>query len=276
MPSTQSHHRSRSSIDRLDDLLAGLEPTELALLLDDLNHTTAGNVPVSEAIELFEPPSLIGNRKSMRKSFRNSSTPINNARAAELVRRHSKRISSAPERPVSRARAASPIPAYLPPSPPSEPVSTVPSLGRPRLPSLSLSPLSLPEEFECAIAAVEEEPQDRFDTEFDTGFKPRSYKRVSRPMGLTLTEKAELHQLLMAYLYDTPPSSDSSSTPSPTTPDASTHLNGFSSFSSARPEPEIAGLDILEPSPLRSPPPSIFGRGVVKQTDSIFGVLSTF
>lgn len=272
------HHRSRSSIDRVFELLADLEETQISDLLDDLSHTTESNVPVSRAIALFENGPAKPNKKSER-----SSSPVRTLQA-ELERRHSKRMSSAPEprqqqqqqrskrvsqlqhqqldfsfpdfsldsspdvsseliRPASppTPRAASPVavPALVPNRPPSRP-------DRP-----SLITFSLPESTE----------RPRSANGHASDFKARSYKRISRPTLLSPTATAELHALLLAYFNDTPSSAASTATPSPTTPNTGFSHSLFS-FGYEEPEPNVPGLDLLEPSPTRTPQLSYgFGSG---------------
>ncbi|GAB1314557.1 hypothetical protein MFIFM68171_04767 [Madurella fahalii] len=232
---TKSHHRSRSSIDRVLDLLADLEDTQITLLLDDLNHTTPSNVPVSQAIALFEQ----GPSKPKRKHDRPSS-PVRTLQA-ELERRHSKRISSAPEprgwsktasQPTA-SRQSTTITVTAIPDPSEQPSD--------RSHRLSFT-LSTP-----ALAGRQETPASPSPEP-----RPRSYKRISRPMLLSPTATAELHHLLLAYFSDAPVSTTTTATPSPTTP----NMGGFpAAFSPFEPEPEpiTPGLDLLEPSPTRTP-----------------------
>ncbi|KAL2258055.1 hypothetical protein VTK26DRAFT_8782 [Humicola hyalothermophila] len=261
MPS-ETHHRRRSSIDQVIDLLADLEESQIALLLDDFNHTTPSNVPVSEAIALFEQHAARNKRKSDRPT---SPVPVMTLQA-ELERRHSKRISSAPD-PWLRAR-----PATRSYSPPRQQIAASPE------------PTPVP------AAAPAPEQLDRLDPpplvssrpvhpETSNGppsaSRPRSYKRISRPMILSPTATAELHHLLRAFFNDASTSSTPSPTPSPTTPNTGTFLSPFSPFSPFEPEPEpfCPGLDLLEPSPTRTP--SFSGRSIRTTTSmsSIFEVL---
>jgi len=244
---TKGHHRSRSSIDRVIDLLADLEETQITLLLDDLNHTTSSNVPVSDAIALFEQHAGKPKRRSCR-----SPSPMRTLQV-ELERRHSKRMSSAPEprsrskiavsqSPPSRKPAASPPPALVPaPAPTPAPAPVTPLFDRPshvdRRPSLILS----------APVPVE---RPRTSSAPSRSFGPRSYQRVNRPAVLSPTATAELHLLLLAFFNETPVSPATTATPSPTTP-----LFGFSHspFSDLDSEPSTPGFDLLEPSPIRTP-----------------------
>lgn len=256
---TKSHHRSRSSVDQVLGLLADLPEHQIALLLDDFNHTTASNVPVSQAISIFDPKTS----KPKRKYARNSS-PVRTLEA-ELVRRHSKRISSAPE-PVVRRKTASP--------PPTQPITIAhveineareeetPAREPPSRPSLTLSP---PELFERPKTADDQTPASR----------ARSYKRISRPLILSPTATAELHQLLLAYINETPVSATSTATPSPITPASAAP---FSAFVPIEFDQDIPGLDLLEPSPTRTPH-FTFGRGGKSPTENmsgIFEILSSY
>lgn len=252
---TKSHHRARSSVDHVLELLQVLPEEEIAQLLDDFNHTTASNVPVAEAIALFDP-----GKPKPRRILR-ASSPVRRLEA-ELVRRNSKRISSAPE-PTMRPRAVSPPP---PPSPAPQPVpqltaakapQAAPELVpdfRPTRPSLTLSP---PDAFERPRTA-------------DTTSSARSwsYKRISRPFILSPTAQAELHDLLLAYICETPDSAPTTATPSPVTPHAASI---FSPFGRTQSDREGPGLDLLEPSPARAPHLA-FGRGRKECTESMSGI----
>jgi hypothetical protein len=249
MPS-KSHHRSRSSVDQVLGLLADLPEHQIALLLDDFNHTTSSNVPVSKAIAIFDP-----SVPKPKRIFDRSSSPVRTLEA-ELVRRHSKRISSAPQpstRPnvVSQQLSATPTPISRITTTP-EP--RLPPLDRPNRPSLALSP---PETFERPQTA--DPPAHKART--------RSYKRISRPLILSPTAKAELHELLLAYLSETPASATSTATPSPVTPNAAMP---FSLFAPVVSDSDIPGLDLLEPSPTRTPHVMFGGRKA--PADSMSGI----
>ncbi|KAK0629567.1 hypothetical protein B0T17DRAFT_190354 [Bombardia bombarda] len=265
MPSkthTHTHHRARSSIDRVFDLLADLQENQIAVLLDDLNHTTTSNVPVSQAIALFEP----GSPKKHKRALERSSSPVRTLHA-ELQRRHSKRMSSAPEplqRPRSSSHSSSPRQSMsLEPSiPETPPFSQDMSFDRPARPSLTLS---LPD-------APLERPKTATDQTKPA--KPRSYKRISRPY-LSPSETAELQELLLAYLYDDHPvSATTTATSSPATPDALP--SRFSPFSRMRiptePEPDTPALGLLEPSPTRLPQPRFTFRRAGEPTESMSGI----
>ncbi|KAK0727741.1 hypothetical protein B0T26DRAFT_695578 [Lasiosphaeria miniovina] len=308
---TKTHHRSRSSIDRVFDLLADLDDTQITLLLDDLNHTTPSNVPVSSAIALFES----GPNRPKRK-FGRASSPVRTLHA-ELERRHSKRISSAPE-PRPRPKTASEPPTGERPTAqnptrqhfselqlttshlstqqatvnaPSAP-APLPRGGsssddngggndddnRPSRPSLTLFP---PE-------SLTERPKTATEPRRAESQSSRSYKRVSRPLFLSPTATAELHELLRAYLYDTsnntPASATTSATTTPTTPAAGGGSGGggggafVSPFSFLHhPEAAVPGLDLLEPSPVRSPPHFTLDRAaapavIMDPTDAMCGI----
>ncbi|KAK4173809.1 hypothetical protein QBC36DRAFT_335014 [Triangularia setosa] len=274
---THARTGSRSSIDRVFELLSDLEEADLSLLLDDLNHTTASNVPVSQAIALFEKGPSKPNKK-----YERASSPVRNLQA-ELERRHSKRLSMAPL-PRPHSTIASPPPKEKPEplefsfpsisldlsldfssatpfvSPtalsPVTPPTTIPSLeaprpsSRPELPSLIT--LSLPEN-EPATRPLSVHSA-RSGTGSALGSRPRSYKRIDRPTILSPTATAELHALLLAYLNDSPSSETSTATPSPTTPLPSLSSSIFSfRHPDDEPEPITPGLDLLEPSPTRTP-----------------------
>ncbi|KAK4669907.1 uncharacterized protein QC763_207070 [Podospora pseudopauciseta] len=275
---THARTGSRSSIDRVFELLGDLEEADLSLLLDDLNHTTESNVPVSQAIALFEKGPSRSNKK-----YERASSPVRNLQA-ELERRHSKRLSMAPQ-PRPQSIISSPLkdkpdpldfsfpstsldlsldfssptsPSLSPPalSPSGSPTS-LPSLdesprpsSRPELPSLIT--LSLPEN-ETATRPLSVRSA-RSGTGSALGSRPRSYKRIDRPTILSPTATAELHALLLAYLNDSSSSETSTATPSPTTPLPSLSSSIFSfRHPDDEPEPMMPGLDLLEPSPTRTP-----------------------
>ncbi|RYP64766.1 hypothetical protein DL771_008620 [Monosporascus sp. 5C6A] len=55
--SNRAHHlRAQPSVDSVVDMLAGLDDSQAEALLRDLNHTAPSNVPVAEALDLFEGP----------------------------------------------------------------------------------------------------------------------------------------------------------------------------------------------------------------------------
>ncbi|KAK3374213.1 hypothetical protein B0T24DRAFT_554124 [Lasiosphaeria ovina] len=284
----KTHHRSRSSIDRVFDLLADLDDTQITLLLDDLNHTTPSNVPVSSAIALFES----GPNRPKRK-FGRASSPVRTLHA-ELERRHSRRISSAPE-PRPRPKTASEPPTGERPTAQNPTKQQFSELqlttshfddngggndddDRPSRPSLTLFPPESPTE----------RPKTATEPRRAESQSPRSYKRVSRPLFLSPTATAELHELLRAYLYDTSNNTPASATTSATTTPATPATGGggggggggalVSPFSFLHhPEPAVPGLDLLEPSPVRSPPHFTLDRAaapaaIMGPTDAMCGI----
>ncbi|RYP39433.1 hypothetical protein DL767_002167 [Monosporascus sp. MG133] len=55
--SNRAHHlRAKPSVDSVVDMLVGLDDNQAEALLRDLNHTAPSNVPVAEALDLFEGP----------------------------------------------------------------------------------------------------------------------------------------------------------------------------------------------------------------------------
>ncbi|KAI1180899.1 hypothetical protein F4777DRAFT_527410 [Nemania sp. FL0916] len=95
--SRKSHHRSRSSIDRVLDLLAELDESQMELLLREAESTVAGNIPVSKGIDFFERPISIPvptrppPPPPPRRKFLTSLSP---RKHIELRRRQSKRAST--------------------------------------------------------------------------------------------------------------------------------------------------------------------------------------
>ncbi|KAI0194088.1 hypothetical protein EV127DRAFT_235430 [Xylaria flabelliformis] len=93
----KSHHRSRSSVDRVLDLLSELDDSQMELLLREAESTVSGNIPVSQGIDLFGRP--IQNPTSAqptpppapRRKFLTSLSP---RKQTELRRRQSKRAST--------------------------------------------------------------------------------------------------------------------------------------------------------------------------------------
>ncbi|KAK4464755.1 hypothetical protein QBC42DRAFT_170524 [Cladorrhinum samala] len=259
--SANTHRRNRSSIDRVFELLADLEDNQISLLLDDLNHTAPSNVPVSKAIALFE------HGPKPNKKHERSSSPVRNLQA-ELERRHSKRLSSVPEprrRPTVTTSSQPPAtPAARLPSPSSPtflPSNSLSLAAAPSTPPFRSEPLSLGLSFDEPISLTLSLPETAERAQTATGSTPengpRSYKRISRPMLLSPTATAELHGLLMAFLNDAPPSSNTSTAASsPVTPPM-----GFSHslFSFEEMEPDCPGLDFLEPSPTRTRNASFVG-----------------
>ncbi|KAK4185185.1 hypothetical protein QBC35DRAFT_390075 [Podospora australis] len=243
------HHRSRSSIDRVFELLADLEENQIANLLEDLNHTTKSNVPVSQAIALFEHGPTKPNKK-----YERSSSPVRTLQA-ELERRHSKRLSSAPEpRQQQRSKRASLLQHQQQQQQSTFTFPAVSTDGSSDISSDFVRPASPasppnPRDVERPRSASGPTPE----------FRARSYKRISRPTLLSPTATAELHELLLAYFNEAPSSTASTATPSPTTPSTGFSHSLFS-FGYEEPEPNVPGLDLLEPSPTRTPQP-FFGFG---------------
>jgi hypothetical protein len=208
---------------------------------------------------LFDPA-----KPKPRRIFRSSESPVRRLEA-ELVRRNSKRISSAPE-PTTRPKTASQPPAATP-RPPQVTAVAEPATepgpfpqDRPGRPSLTLSP---PGSFERPQTADASTSKTR----------SWSYKRISRPMILSPTAKAELHELLLAYLAETPDSATSTASSSPITPNAASMFSPFGPIQSDR---DVAGIDLLEPSPMRTPQFG-FGRGKnsAESMSGIFEILTS-
>ncbi|KAI8950777.1 hypothetical protein F4801DRAFT_319418 [Xylaria longipes] len=99
--SRKSHHRSRSSVDRVLDLLAELDDSQMELLLREAESTVSGNIPVAKGIDLFERPGQnpIPTHThpqpqpppAPRRKFLTSLSP---RKQTELRRRQSKRTST--------------------------------------------------------------------------------------------------------------------------------------------------------------------------------------
>ncbi|KAK3996609.1 hypothetical protein QBC44DRAFT_317213 [Cladorrhinum sp. PSN332] len=267
----KTHQRKRSSIDRVFELLADLEDNQISLLLDDLNHTTPSNVPVSQAIALFDN----GTSRPRKKTNERSSSPVRTLQA-ELERRHSKRLSSATEplrRPAVKTipEPRAPVPtSFLPPLAPAAQLSSMdslpdlfhssspsfsPSFDAPSTPPFQPEPPSLSLSFAEPISLTLSLPESTERPHSSSGstaeHRARSYKRISRPMLLSPTATAELHGLLMAYLNGTPSSNVTTAESSPTTPPTGTGFS-HSLFSFDELEPDCPGLDFLEPSPTRT------------------------
>ncbi|KAK4206539.1 hypothetical protein QBC37DRAFT_122537 [Rhypophila decipiens] len=261
---TKSHRRNRSSVDQIFDLLADLGDNQISLLLDEFNHTTSSNVPVAEAISLFDPSA---NKRKPKRSFDPTSAPVRTLQA-ELERRNSRRISSAPEPAAVRPKTASEPPAQLlPPTQPPLPDSPPPLEPSDR-PTLTLTPPDSQDHYRPRSASS---PRSRPRSQ-SQGL--RSYKRISRPFFLSPTATAELHQLLLAYFQESPISPTSTATPSPVTPRLSP---GFALFTpSFQMDIEDGpGIDLLEPSPTRLPAP-IFTAGRISKQPSMESMHSIF
>lgn len=97
--SRRTHHRSRSSIDRVLDLLAELDESQMESLLREAESTVSGNIPVSKGIDFFERPGVIPTlvhppppqTPTPRRKFLTSLSP---RKQTELRRRLSKRAST--------------------------------------------------------------------------------------------------------------------------------------------------------------------------------------
>ncbi|KAI0408115.1 hypothetical protein F4802DRAFT_451228 [Xylaria palmicola] len=96
----KSHHRSRSSVDRVLDLLAELDENQMEALLREAESTVSGNIPVSTGIDLFgrlgpnptpPHPSPLAPAPPPRRKFLTSLSP---RKQTELRRRQSKRAST--------------------------------------------------------------------------------------------------------------------------------------------------------------------------------------
>ncbi|KAI0547250.1 hypothetical protein F4679DRAFT_368949 [Xylaria curta] len=93
----KSHHRSRSSVDRVLDLLAELDDSQMELLLREAESTVSGNIPVAQGIDLFgrpvQNPTLAQPPPppAPRRKFLTSLSP---RKQTELRRRQSKRAST--------------------------------------------------------------------------------------------------------------------------------------------------------------------------------------
>ncbi|KAI0119994.1 hypothetical protein GGR51DRAFT_495878 [Nemania sp. FL0031] len=218
----KSHHRSRSSIDRVLDLLAELDEGQMELLLREAESTVSGNIPVSKGIDFFGRPGPIPTPTQPpppppRRKFLTSLSP---RKQTELRRRQSKRASTHQDASAGNAG---------------------------NLVSLQGSKKT-----------------------------PRSYKRISRPV-FSLpapAATADLTELLAAYLLDASaalPSSPSSASTlsSPTAPPSPP-----SPFPPPRQSmSEGPGLDLLEPSPSRTPRTlDIFGSPIKTCTRKISGI----
>ncbi|KAM7204730.1 hypothetical protein V8F20_003514 [Naviculisporaceae sp. PSN 640] len=257
----KSHHRSRSSVDRVFDLLADLPENQISLLLDEFNHTTASNVPVTEAISLFDP---CANKPKPKRPFDPSSAPMKTLQA-ELERRNSRRISSAPS-PITVRSKATPEPPAHQPAPVTQPhvPESPPPLEPSDRPTLTLTP---PE-------SQEQERPKTASSQRSQSQGPRSYKRISRPFLLSPTATAELHQLLLAYFQESPNSATSTANGSPVTPKASPRFGLFSPTILQDME-DGPGLDLLEPSPTRLPAP-VFTAGRISKQPSMESMHSIF
>ncbi|KAK8065375.1 hypothetical protein PG997_012122 [Apiospora hydei] len=108
----KSHHRKRPSVDRVFELLADLDESQMEALLQEANSTISGNIAVSQGIDFFERPlspeatSALPSPPTSPRASRQSRqflTSLSPRKQTELRRRVSNRISSAPE---PRARSS--------------------------------------------------------------------------------------------------------------------------------------------------------------------------
>ncbi|KAI0199022.1 hypothetical protein F4808DRAFT_226023 [Astrocystis sublimbata] len=93
----KSHHRSKSSIDRVLNVLAELDESQIELLLREAESTVSGNIPVAKGIDFFEHPGQSRTSShpqpvspAPRRKFLTSLSP---RKQTELRRRQSKRAS---------------------------------------------------------------------------------------------------------------------------------------------------------------------------------------
>jgi hypothetical protein len=205
------HTRNRPSVDRVVDLLADLDETQINDLLLDMNHTSSSNVAVSKGIDFFSNPvePTLRPEPTRRRTTYLSSISTINLRSTALRQEHGTghRVSSAPAIPVR--------------------------------------PKSAGHEDDDVDSDEEQQKRSRReDGHFDDHFRTtRSYKRISRPL-LSLPTP-EVPDLLAAFLSSGSVSSStmSSGPSSPATP--------LSAARFAPLEFDSPGLDLLEPSPTR-------------------------
>ncbi|KAI1331960.1 hypothetical protein F5Y16DRAFT_210199 [Xylariaceae sp. FL0255] len=91
----KTHHRSRSSVDRVLDLLSELDETQMEALLLEAESTVSGNIPVAKGIDFFERPGPMTPTPPQpqpppRRKFLTSLSP---RKQTELRRRQSRRAS---------------------------------------------------------------------------------------------------------------------------------------------------------------------------------------
>ncbi|KAI0490783.1 hypothetical protein F4859DRAFT_459205 [Xylaria cf. heliscus] len=104
--SRRSHHRSRSSIDRVLDLLAELDEGQMEALLLEAESTVSGNIAVAKGIDLFGRPvpnptsAHVVQQPAPRRKFLTSLSP---RKQTELRRRQSKRASAHQDAPAGNA-----------------------------------------------------------------------------------------------------------------------------------------------------------------------------
>ncbi|KAI1500951.1 hypothetical protein F5X99DRAFT_384472 [Biscogniauxia marginata] len=90
--SRRTHHRSRSSIDRVLDLLGDLDESQMEALLQEAESTVSSNIPVAKGIDFFDGPTQA---QPARRKFLTTLSP---RKQTELRRRISKRKATAQER----------------------------------------------------------------------------------------------------------------------------------------------------------------------------------
>ncbi|RYP79606.1 hypothetical protein DL769_002845 [Monosporascus sp. CRB-8-3] len=214
--SNRAHHlRTKPSVDSVVDLLAGLDDNQAEALLRDLNHTAPSNVPVAEALDLFEGPD-----------------------ASRTARRRTIFLKT-----VSNLDLRSPL-AMNPPSPTTR-TTTRQYVGGDVGRTLPVVEPAVPGRPRSAGSPDPAAQQYR-------GY--RAYRRISRPWP-AMASPSDVRDLLMAYLSGDSPSSASSSSAaslasgSPTTP----RTVRTSPFCPMAGEAEDSpALDLLEPSPARA------------------------
>ncbi|KAI0503368.1 hypothetical protein F5B22DRAFT_629517 [Xylaria bambusicola] len=112
--SRRAHHRSRSSIDRVLDLLSELDEDQMQALLREAESTVSGNIPVSKGIDFFERPGVTPSLAQSpppqppppRRKFLTSLSP---RKQTELRRRLSKRASTQQDQPTANSGNPDPI-----------------------------------------------------------------------------------------------------------------------------------------------------------------------
>ncbi|KAI0472070.1 hypothetical protein GGR56DRAFT_106017 [Xylariaceae sp. FL0804] len=226
------HHRSRSSIDRVLDLLADLDENQIErLLLEAEAAASSTNVPVARGIDLFERPT----------SLRAASAPLPTPTPADVPAPavHAPSTPGAPRRKFLTS---------LSPRRQSSLRSRPPSTRRP--PAGPASPVS-----PVVVATAAAQPAAKKT--------PRSYKRISRPT-FQLPPQAQgrdLADMLAAFLLES-----ASSPATPRSPLAGARKRAPGRGSAGRKDDDDDDdyyddddsddgrpeLDLLEPSPARS------------------------
>ncbi|KAI0398196.1 hypothetical protein F5Y17DRAFT_411363 [Xylariaceae sp. FL0594] len=231
--SRRGHHRSRSSVDRVLELLSELDEEQMQILLREAESTVSGNIPVAKGIDYFSrqatSPTLLSAppQPAPRKKFLTSLSP---RKQTDLRRRQSKRASVHIQKQDSAAALSD---------------GGGGGGGGSEAPSRSAG-----------------------NGGHSNKKTPRSYKRISRPVfSLPMpAATANLTELLAAYLTaDTDALSLPTSALSPTSPTCpspySSPATPRSPLFSSQPlfhdqsewEDEDPVLDLLEPSPSRAP-----------------------